>query len=141
MVKIHLKKKDVLLTVLEFLKSSGYIESMRCLEHECGVSVDNYGNDLDFLRDLILDGQWEDAENFVNPLQKKNQGSEFDFDGVMFQLRKQRFLELVDGKDQEGAVLELTAGLKALEGSCSREEFNKLCYCLHPLHQLIYRIF
>jgi hypothetical protein len=130
MVKIHLKKKDVLLTVLEFLKSSGYIESMRCLEHECGVSVDNYGNDLDFLRDLILDGQWEDAENFVNPLQKKNQGSEFDFDGVMFQLRKQRFLELVDGKDQEGAVLELTAGLKALEGSCSREEFNKLCYCL-----------
>ena len=130
MVKIHLKKKDVLLTVLEFLKSNGYVESMRCLEHESGLSVDNYGNDLDFLRELVLDGQWEDAENFVSPLRKKAGESGFNFERVMFELRKQRFLELVDGKDQEGAVLELTAGLKELEGRCSKEEFNKLCYCL-----------
>ena len=98
MVKIHLKKKDVLLTVLEFLKSNGYVESMRCLEHESGLSVDNYGNDLDFLRELVLDGQWEDAENFVSPLRKKAGESGFNFERVMFELRKQRFLELVDGK-------------------------------------------
>ena len=24
----------------------------------------------------------------------------------------------------------LTVGLKSLEGRCSKEEFNKLCYCL-----------
>ena len=130
MVKIHLKKQDILLTVLDFLKTNGYIESMRCLEHESGLTVDNYGNDMDFLRNLILDGQWDDAENFVSPLEKKSQENDFDFQRVMFEIRKQRFLELVDGRDQAGAVDALTDGLKQLEGRCSKEEFNKLCYCL-----------
>ena len=91
MVKIHLKKQDILLTVLDFLKSNGYIESMRCLEHESGLTVDNYGNDMDFLRNLILDGQWDDAENFVQPLKKNIESNDFDFDRVMFEIRKQRF--------------------------------------------------
>ena len=103
---------------------------MRCLEHESGLTVDNYGNDMDFLRNLILDGQWDDAENFVQPLKKNMESNDFDFDRVMFEIRKQRFLELVDGRDQDGAVDALTVGLKSLEGRCSKEEFNKLCYCL-----------
>ena len=94
---------------------------MRCLEHESGLTVDNYGNDMDFLRNLILDGQWDDAENFVQPLKKNMESNDFDFDRVMFEIRKQRFLELVDGRDQDGAVDALTVGLKSLEGRCSKK--------------------
>ena len=59
-------------------------------------------------------------------LKKNSESNDFDFDRVMFEIRKQRFLELVDGRDQDGVVDALTVGLKSLEGRCSKEEFNKL---------------
>ena len=36
-----------------------------CLEKETGLAVDSYGKDLDFLRELVMDGMWTDAENFI----------------------------------------------------------------------------
>ena len=123
-----------MLCVLDFLKQAGLARTMRCLEHETGLVVDEYGNDLMFLRALILDGQWRDAENFIKPLALQPH-DQFDAPRVLFEIRRQRFLELVDGRDHEAATSALADGLKQLEGKCSKEEFNKLCYCL-TLEQL-----
>ena len=55
---------------------------------------------------------------------------EFDINAVLFELRKQKFLELLDSRSLAPAVAELVDNLKELEAQCSREEFNSLCYCL-----------
>ena len=38
------------------------------LERETGVINGNYSDDLLFLRQLILDGQWDDVIEFISPL-------------------------------------------------------------------------
>jgi WD repeat-containing protein 47 len=49
---------------------------------------------------------------------------------VLFEVRKQKFLELLYGQALTPAVVELVDGLKECEDKCSREEFNSLCYIL-----------
>jgi len=74
-----------------------------------------------------MDGRWRDAEQFLAPLE----GTEgFDYNQVLFELRRQKFLELLEHQSLTPAVVELVDGLKALEKECSREEFNSLCYLL-----------
>ena len=88
--------------------------------------------DLLFLRNLVLDGRWEDAQAFVKPFAAKPAAAEagFDVGKVMFALRRQKFLELLGGGEARPEVMELVDGLKQLEPHCSKEEFNNLCYCL-----------
>jgi WD40 repeat protein len=127
MVKINLRKDEIILCVLDYLKQSGLIATMRALEHETGITTTNYGTDLTFLRGLILDAQFDDAESFVVPLANVDN---FDADRVLFEIRRQRFLELVDGNEGEAAQHVLSTSLKQLESKCSRAEWHKLCYCL-----------
>ena len=127
MVKINLRKDEIVLCVLDYLKQTGLIQAMRALEHETGITTTNYGTDLDFLRGLILDAQFDDAESFVVPLANVD---DFDADRVLFEIRRQRFLELVDGNEGEAAQHVLSTTLKQLESKCSRAEWHKLCYCL-----------
>eukprot|EP00946_MAST-07B_sp_MAST-7B-sp1_P001202 g1202.t1 len=129
-MKIHVRQDEIVLCIIDFLKQAGLARSMRTLEQETGLVVDEYGNDLMFLRGLILDGAWRDAENFVMPLARSQPPEQFDAARVLFEIRRQRFLELVDGHDHDAATTALADGLKQLEAKCSREEFNKLCYCL-----------
>ena len=88
MVKINLRKDEIVLCILDYLKQTGLIQAMRALEHETGVTTNNYGTDLDFLRGLILDAQFDDAESFVLPLSNVD---DFDADRVLFEIRRQRF--------------------------------------------------
>jgi len=46
-----------------------------------------------FFRQLILDGQWKDAEEFLKPLKEH---SKFEYNSSIFQIRKQKFLEQVE---------------------------------------------
>ena len=41
---------------------------MRALEDETGTRSEVYGKEVDFLRDLILDGEWADAGKYLNVL-------------------------------------------------------------------------
>ena len=127
MPKIHLRQDEIVLCVLDYLKQAGLIQAMRALEHETGLTTTNYGTDLDFLRSLILDAQFDDAESFVLPLANVD---DFDANRVLFEIRRQRFLELVDGNEGEAAQHVLSTSLKQLESKCSRAEWHKLCYCL-----------
>lgn len=83
--------------------------------------------DLLFFRELILDGRWEEAQLFVEPLRN----SAFDHGRVNFYIDRQRFLELAEEQQScPSGVKDLVSALKTLEGRCSQEEFHSLCYCL-----------
>ena len=178
-MQLKISQSDVVLVVLDFLRRSNLVQSMRALEKETGLSADEWGNvisdgggeeaggaggapssagaadeerqqtlraranDLSFLRGLILDGMFTDAERFLLPLADGNGGvggGPFDYDRAVFLLRRQRFLEMIESGSAGGdsssngsksqAVEALVSGLKELEGQCSKEEFHALCYCL-----------
>jgi hypothetical protein len=55
------------------------------LERETGVINGNYSDDLLFLRQLILDGQWDDVIEFISPLATL---PAFDYDRFKFLILK-----------------------------------------------------
>jgi len=55
------------------------------LERETGVINGNYSDDLLFLRQLILDGQWDDVIEFISPLATL---PTFDYDRFKFLVLK-----------------------------------------------------
>ena len=65
---ISVEEKDVVKLISEFLHNRDLNISMLSLERETGVINGEYSDDLLFLRQLILDGQWDDAIDFIQPL-------------------------------------------------------------------------
>jgi len=39
---------------------------MLSLEEEAGAGLFKYGNEVNFIRQLVLDGLWDDLENFFD---------------------------------------------------------------------------
>ena len=130
---------------------------MATLEREAGVPPGDFSSDIAFLRSLILSGQWDDVVAFVAPLVGEARGAAGgggDDAGaaararVLHEVRRQQFLEMVAGADAGGRggggvggggggsaasapdVAALVRQLKLLEGTCSRDEYNGLCYLL-----------
>jgi len=63
------------------------------LETESGINLFNYNRELSFLRQLILDGHWVDAEEFIKPLKEH---PHFEYNDSLFEIRKQNFFETVE---------------------------------------------
>jgi hypothetical protein len=91
--KIHLKKSEIVLFIMDFLKSEHLDKTLVSLESETGLHLYNYNKEISFLRQLILDGQWSDAEEFFKPLKDH---PNFEHNASIFEIRKQKFLELVE---------------------------------------------
>lgn len=94
MVKLQINHKDVELLVLvssltsyskDYLQENRLLKTMLALEEEAGIQLFKYGKETQFLRQLILEGQWEDAENFLKPAQGR---TGFDYDNLLFLIRK-----------------------------------------------------
>ncbi|PIO59714.1 hypothetical protein TELCIR_18812, partial [Teladorsagia circumcincta] len=105
------------------------------LERETGVINGKYSDDLLFLRQLILDGQWDNALDFVEPLKSVQ---DFDFRQFRYTITKYKFFELLCVKlepgplhDNDFAVEELVECLKDLEHICpTPEDYRHLCALL-----------
>jgi len=131
---ISFSESDVVRLILEFLSNRELRISMLSLERETGVINGVFSDDLLFLRQLILDGQWDDAIDFVQPL-----GSVDGFDMVRFRYAvcRHKYLELLcvradaaPGCDA-GAVDEVVRCLNELEPVCpTRDDYNRLCLLL-----------
>ena len=131
---VSFSESDVVRLILEFLANRELRISMLSLERETGVINGVFSDDLLFLRQLILDGHWDDAIDFVQPL-----GSVDGFDIVRFRYAvcRHKYLELLcvradaaPGCDA-GAVDEVVRCLNELEPVCpSREDYNRLCLLL-----------
>ena len=126
MLQAHLEESSVLQIVLGYLEERGYISSMRCLEKETGISNSPSDDDLSYVRELVLDGRFEDVLRFLEPIIQSS--------SIIFQLKRQQFLERLQQGDSSttslsSAVVGIVQELRDLKSLCDKEEFNNLWYC------------
>ncbi|XP_038046884.1 WD repeat-containing protein 47-like isoform X1 [Patiria miniata] len=134
-VKVIVKEPDVLKLVLDFLSSRELYMSMRSLERESGVVNGLFSDDALFLRNLILDGQWDDVLEFIQPLESIES---FDIKSFRFLVLKHKFLEMLCMKDEdlqhlqmEFSIDEVVSCLNELEPHCpNKEDYSNLCLLL-----------
>ena len=125
MLQAHLEESSVLQIVLGYLEERGYISSMRCLEKETGISNSPSDDDLSYVRELVLDGRFEDVLRFLEPIIQSS--------SIIFQLKRQQFLERLSQGDSSttslsSAVVGIVQELRDLKSLCDKEEFNNLWY-------------
>nr|XP_061831974.1 WD repeat-containing protein 47-like [Nerophis lumbriciformis] len=135
---INIKEAEVVKLVLDFLSSRKLHISMLALEKESGVINGLYSDDMLFLRQLILDGQWEEVMQFIQPLEGLDT---FDKKRFRYIILKQKFLEALcvnnamsaaeDPQHLEFTMQEAVKCLHNLEEFCpSKEDYSKLCLLL-----------
>ena len=66
---LTIKEEDVVKLAEEFLQNRSLHITQLSLERETGIINGCHSDDALFLRQLILDGQWEDVMEFVQPLE------------------------------------------------------------------------
>ena len=125
MLQAHLEESSVLQIILGYLEERGYISSMRCLEKETGISNSPSDDDLSYVRELVLDGRFEDVLRFLQPIIQSS--------SIIFQLKRQQFLERLQQGDSSttslsSAVVGIVQELRDLKSLCDKEEFNNLWY-------------
>ncbi|GFO45645.1 WD repeat-containing protein 47 [Plakobranchus ocellatus] len=132
---LTVNEAEVVKLVAEFLQNRTLNISMLSLERETGVINGIFSDDMLFLRQLILDGQWDDVIDFIQPLISIE-----GFDSKQFQyiILKYKYLELLCIKAEptvmqnyEFTVDEVVKCLNSLEELCdSKEDYSNLCFLL-----------
>ncbi|XP_034145992.1 WD repeat-containing protein 47 [Esox lucius] len=135
---INVKEVEIIKVILDFLHSRKLHISMLALEKESGVINGLYSDDMLFLRQLVLDGQWDEVLQFIQPLECMEK---FDRKRFRYIVLKQKFLEALcvnnamSAEDEphhlEFTMQEAVKCLHALEDFCpSKEDYSKLCLLL-----------
>ncbi|KAK9877222.1 hypothetical protein WA026_016970 [Henosepilachna vigintioctopunctata] len=134
--RLTLREEDVVRLALEFLHNRELHISQLSLERETGVINGNYSDDVLFLRQLILDGQWDDVLEFIQPLEAL---PTFDMRKFTYAILKHKYIELlcikseatVQGNNVDNAVEEVVKVLNDLEKYApSKEDYSTLCLLL-----------
>ena len=134
--RVSFNEGDVVRMVLEFLDNRSLSISAQYLERETGVINGAYSDDLLFLRQLLLDGQWDDALEFVQPLSSVDG---FDHKSFVYIVTKHKFLELLCIRSEadlvptgtDGQVDEVVKCVNSLEELCpNRVDYSDLCLLL-----------
>ncbi len=134
-ILINLNEKDIIRLIIEFLANRELNISMLDLERETGVINGAYSDDILFLRQLILDGQWDDAIEFIQPLKQIELFNSKEFH---YLIMKYQYLELLCLKSEANvsdinqlSVDQLVTYLNDLKPYCpSDEEYKRLCLLL-----------
>ncbi|KAM6963037.1 WD repeat-containing protein 47-like, partial [Aplochiton taeniatus] len=135
---INIKEVEVIKLMLDFLNSRKLHISMLALEKESGVINGLYSDDMLFLRQLILDGQWDEVMQFIQPLEGMDK---FDKKRFRYTILKQKFLEALcvnnamsaagDPQNLELTMQEAVKCLHSLEEFCpTKDDYSKLCLLL-----------
>ncbi|NXR82632.1 WDR47 protein, partial [Pycnonotus jocosus] len=135
---VNVKEAEIIKLILDFLNSRRLHISMLALEKESGVINGLFSDDMLFLRQLILDGQWDEVLQFIQPLECMEK---FDKKRFRYIIMKQKFLEALcvnnamSAEDEpqhlEFTMREAVQCLHALEEYCpSKEDYSKLCLLL-----------
>jgi hypothetical protein len=135
--RLTLREEDVIRLALEFLHNRDLHISQLSVERETGVINGAYSDDVLFLRQLILDGQWDDVLEFIQPLEAL---SAFDMRKFQYIVLKHKYVELLcikceagalGGASVDSAVEEVVKVLGELEKvSPSKEDYSNLCLLL-----------
>ncbi|KAK4877762.1 hypothetical protein RN001_010268 [Aquatica leii] len=134
--RLTLREEDVVRLTLEFLHNRELHISQLSLERETGVINGCYSDDLLFLRQLILDGQWDDVLEFIQPLEAL---PTFEMKKFTYAILKHKYIELlcikseanVHGSSVDNAVEEVVKVLTELEKFApTKEEYSTMCLLL-----------
>jgi len=128
-----IKKSDIILFIMDFLYNEHLDKALISLEQETNISLFNYPKELLVLRNLILEGNWNESEEIINSINQNNTNN-FPYRKAIFELKKQQFLEAVESEPNQssngGDVENLVAQLKYLQTLCPPDEFKKILQCL-----------
>lgn len=136
---LTLREEDVVRLTLEFLYGRDLHISQLSLERETGVINGQFSDDGLFLRQIILDGQWDDALEFIQPLETL---SDFDMRKFTYSILRHKYVELLCIKSEanivagtdgsvDTAVEEVVKVLSDLEKVApTKEEYSNLCLLL-----------
>uniref|UniRef100_H2LRB8 CTLH domain-containing protein n=1 Tax=Oryzias latipes TaxID=8090 RepID=H2LRB8_ORYLA len=131
---INIKEAEVIKLILDFLNSRKLHISMLALEKESGVINGLYSDDMLFLRQLILDGQWEEVMQFIQPLEGMEK---FDKKRFRYIVLKQKFLEalcvnnaMTAVEDPQNVCIQVSCLLHLEEFCPTKEDYSKLCLLL-----------
>ncbi|XP_022643518.1 WD repeat-containing protein 47-like isoform X2 [Varroa destructor] len=135
MPQLQIREEDVICLVLEFLQKRELGISQLALERETGLVNGVFSDDLLFLRQLVLDGQWDAVLDFVQPLEHVES---FDARRFKYVVLKHKFLELLCIRGETGLIQpqemnvdEMVSTLNDLEAVApSKEAYNSLCLLL-----------
>uniref|UniRef100_A0A336KH97 CSON010407 protein n=1 Tax=Culicoides sonorensis TaxID=179676 RepID=A0A336KH97_CULSO len=138
--RLVLHEEDVIRLVLEFFNNRELYISQLSLERETGVINGKYSDDVLFLRQLVLDGQWDDTLEFIQPLEALQN---FNMRHFKYTILRHKYIELLCIKSEanfgngpslnsvEVAVEEVVQVLADLEKLApSKEEYSQLCLLL-----------
>ncbi|CAG2101096.1 unnamed protein product, partial [Medioppia subpectinata] len=133
--QLAVREEDVIRLVLEFLSVRELSISQLSVERETGLNNGVFSDDLLFLRQLILDGQWDDVLAFVQPIEAVDA---FDAKRFQYLIHKHKYIELLCIRSEAGpihnveiAVNDVVDTLNHLERLCpTREEYNEMCLLL-----------
>ena len=130
-----IKKSDIILFIMDFLYNEHLDKALISLEQETNISLFNYPKELLVLRNLILEGNWNESEEILNSINQNNINiNNFPYRKALFELKKQQFLEAVESEPNQssngGDVENLVAQLKYLQTLCPPDEFKKILQCL-----------
>lgn len=125
---------QVLRLILEFLDSRKLHNTMRSLEKESAIVNCGYSEDILFLRDLVLEGEWEAILIFAQPFEGI---ADFDSRQFRYLVLKQKFMEVLyfksgfAGNSTSYSIEDLIKCLNQLEEDCpNKAEYSKLCFLL-----------
>lgn len=136
--RLALREEDVVRLALEFLHNRELHISQLSLERETGVINGQYSDDVLFLRQLILDGQWNDVMEFIQPLEALQL---FEMRQFHYTILRYKYIELLYIKSEakeghqinsvEYAIEEVVQVLSDLEKLApSKEDYSGLCLLL-----------
>ena len=135
-----IKKSDIILFIMDFLYNEHLDKALISLEQETNISLFNFPKELLVLRNLILEANWVEAEEIINSINQNNINN-FPYRKVIFELKKQQFLEAVESEPNQtsngGDVENLVAQLKYLQTLCPPDEFKKILQCFDKIRNYL----
>jgi len=126
-----IKKSDIILFIMDFLYNEHLDKALISLEQETNISLFNYPKELLVLRNLILEGNWNESEEIINSINQNNINN-FPYRKAIFELKKQQFLEAVESEPNQssngGDVENLVAQCKHYVLRMSSKKYCNACH-------------
>lgn len=127
-------EEELIKLILEFFSSRDYHVSLRTLERESSIINCDYSDEVLFLRELVLDGDFDEVLQFGASFTSNIAFDENKFNYIVL---RQKFIELIYtkchilGKQNIDTVGDVMRTLSKLEKHCAtKEEYNNLCWLL-----------
>ncbi|KAK6523769.1 hypothetical protein TWF281_001741 [Arthrobotrys megalospora] len=120
-------REEVTRLVIQSLYDLGYHDSAQRLEQESGFPLES--DDATHFRDAVENGEWSKVEQLLDVLELHEDA---DKNALLFELRQQKFLELLESKQLGRALQVLRTELTPLDHNIEQLHFLSSLMMLSP---------